>query len=990
MYYYQTSVAQNWLLVTRTPQVVAQNIDQELLYNYKSPSGASLSSLNPAPSAFPFPASFTVGSQYTVQYRVTLSSPGTLTISNALYAGTSTAGTLIYSNVAAAVTGTSFLTTNFDGFAIGFRAGGGSSLPSWTNDINSVSVVAGLVANAGPYFSLTNQLGGSGCEVADVALNGSVTTNVYWLYTNGVNTGQSITGTGSLIDFGNQSLANIYTIVASNPTTGNIGPMYGNVIISVSAPVITVQPANVSVVTNAPALFTIAATGNALTYQWYKNGIALANGGDYSGVTTTNLLVSPAQAADAATTANGYFVVVQDPCGDSVTSSPNASLTLLAPHNLVWQGNNSANWDSTTLNFTNSAGTSVAFSYGDNVTFNDTTPNYGIIISTNVTPSVVAINGSQAYYFYGPGSITGFGGLIDNDTNVVTIISTNTYTGGTIIASNAILSLGNQNSGNDGFIGGVANINTNGTLNYDYYQDQNINNTIAGSGTVNYNSGNGGTFTLGVSIVNSNFTGVANLVAGVRVHAQNGSVYPFGNGSTINVQPFSQAWCDTATYNNTFNIAGTGWPGTAPATGAISVFGSIFTGPINLTADARISGTISGGTILSTISGPYTLEIYGNAGSYVLSMGPTNNGVDSYSATLITSGTVRALNTNAISTGPLTMDSAADLRLNSYNLPVANLGSTNQGVVSGTGATIENTGATNAILTFGADNSSKEFDGTFFNGGTGTLGITKVGTGTETLTGASTNTGPVTVMGGTLLVSGSFNNASQITVGSGAVYDAGGTLTLNSGQTLSGQGRVNGNVVVSSGATLNPGLTTGTLTVSGAATMNIGSTYLVNLDRTNSATYGKVSASGAITYAGTLLVTNVGPVLHVGDTFALFSSANTSFSSIVLETNDVANGVTYTWNNNVTTSGSISVATVTSPVNSNPTNIAFSVTSGTNIVLSWPSDHTGWTLQSQTNVPGIGIGTNWANVPGSTGVDTVTNFINPTNGSVFYRLMYNP
>lgn len=57
---------------------------------------------------------------------------------------------------------------------------------------------------------------------------------------------------------------------------------------------------------------------------------------------------------------------------------------------------------------------------------------------------------------------------------------------------------------------------------------------------------------------------------------------------------------------------------------------------------------------------------------------------------------------------------------------------------------------------------------------------------------------------------------------------------------------------------------------------------------------------------------------------------------------------------------------------------------GNTFGLSWPQDHAGWHLQAQTN----GLSTNWFTVPGS---DTATNanfIINPTNPSVFYRLVY--
>jgi autotransporter-associated beta strand protein len=286
---------------------------------------------------------------------------------------------------------------------------------------------------------------------------------------------------------------------------------------------------------------------------------------------------------------------------------------------LVWQGGNpDSTWDAaTTPNFKNPANAFVVFTYGDNVTFNNTSANTSIVISNSLTPSLVTVNGTQPYSFAGPGSITGFGGLIDNDSGVVTMTGINTYTGGTVISNNATLSLGNGNSGPDGFVAGVVYINTNGVLDYNYSNNVAIANSLAGSGTVNYESSIGGTLTLPISAANTNFTGVANLVSGVRVHAQTGGSFAFGNGSTVNVPAYSQAYCDTETYNNTFNIAGTGWVGTTPATGAISVYGCTFTGAINLLADARISGTISGGTILCAISGPYQLEIWGNLGSLV-------------------------------------------------------------------------------------------------------------------------------------------------------------------------------------------------------------------------------------------------------------------------------------------------------------------------------------------------------------------------------------
>ena len=78
------------------------------------------------------------------------------------------------------------------------------------------------------------------------------------------------------------------------------------------------------------------------------------------------------------------------------------------------------------------------------------------------------------------------------------------------------------------------------------------------------------------------------------------------------------------------------------------------------------------------------------------------------------------------------------------------------------------------------------------------------------------------------------------------------------------------------------------------------------------------------------------------------------------------------------------------PVNTSPTHITVSVT-GNVLNLSWPADHTGWRLLVQTNNlrNGLSINTNdWMTVPGSTSLDA-TNFpINPALPAEFYELIY--
>jgi autotransporter-associated beta strand protein len=983
-----------WRLYARPAQTTLNNLNQNLLYNY--PNG-----LANGGAIFPAAANLTLspGQQYTVQLRVTLSAPGQLTISNALYAGTDTSG-LQFTNTSWTVTGANVITTNFDGLGIGYRAGNPAA---WTNDINSIKVVASLAAQAGPYYFVTSS--GDPCAGGlTIGLSGSVTTNAYLLYTNGVFTGASVQGTGSPISFGLQTVPATYTVVASNTVTGSEGPMLGSA--EVLAPGISLvsEPSSVTVVTNVTASFSVGAVGASLKYQWYVNGTALTNGGNISGAQSSNLVITLPTAANAASGTNGYYCVVQTPCGDIATSSPPAALSLIPPHELVWQGTAGNLWDYTDLNFTNASGTPQAFVDGDDVTFNDSSANTTVVLTNSVIPTLVTVNAAQSYTFadgsgVNAGKISGFGKLVDTGSGTLIIANDNNYTGGTVVSNGATLQLGGG-TGIHGTVQGIVDVFTNGTLNYNYAgpgnnTPVNIFNGFAGGGVVNFNDVNGSIIATDPTKVSSNFNGTINIQGYTCLHASDGNAgYALGNGSTINVPASTQVWLDRSAtaYNNTFNIAGTGWQGAIPNTGALRVYGCTINGPINLMDSARIGGTINGATIQGVISGPYQLEIWGNTNSFVLVMGPTNGLPQAYASTLITAGAIRAANSNAISAGPLTLDAGGDFQVYGNNITVASLSSINSGsVLPIEGPRVRNMHPTlPGTLTVGTDNSSSEFDGTFSDGAAAALGLTKVGSGTLTLTQVSSNTGPVTVLGGTIALSGSgeFTKA-PIVIASGAflnVSGIGGTLTLNSNQYLQGNGTLSGTLSAPPGSIVNPGMPMGTLTVSGSATIN--GTYLANLNRTNASNCSKFTALGGATFnSATLNVTNFGPRLQVGDSFQLFPGAQTGFSTFALQTNDPANNAVYTWNNTVATDGRITVASVANIINTNVTTIMFT-NSGSSLTLAWPADHIGWTLQVQTNTLAAGLGTNWVDVTGSATTNKVVIPVTTSNGSVFYRLKY--
>ena len=117
---------------------------------------------------------------------------------------------------------------------------------------------------------------------------------------------------------------------------------------------------------------------------------------------------------------------------------------------------------------------------------------------------------------------------------------------------------------------------------------------------------------------------------------------------------------------------------------------------------------------------------------------------------------------------------------------------------------------------------------------------TKSGAGTLQLSGVNTNTGTLTVSGGTLLVNGSIKSPATV-AGSG---------------TLGGKGVISGAVTVQSGGTLAPGTnftSISTLTVSNSVTLQAGSTNLLTIRKTAPMTNDVLRVTGTLTVAGTTL-----------------------------------------------------------------------------------------------------------------------------------------
>lgn len=297
-----------------------------------------------------------------------------------------------------------------------------------------------------------------------------------------------------------------------------------------------------------------------------------------------------------------------------------------------------------------------------------------------------------------------------------------------------------------------------------------------------------------------------------------------------------------------------------------------------------------------------------------------------------------------------------------------------------------NNGALAANFAIGGLNTSTNFAGQILDN----VGIIKVGTGTLSLDNSTlTYTGPTAVSNGVLIFSATVPaTSSSFTIAAPGVLDVStpGMLAVgDTAQTVQGNGTLRGSLSVNSSGNVYVGFSNaiGTLTITNSVSLN-GATFM-ELNETNGVTGTNDQISAAtIALGGTLNVTNIGPALHVGDTFKLFKTTGSLsglFNVVNLATND-ANNMGYTWTDNTAADGTITVLTATQLVNPNPTNITFSVSGGT-LMLSWPADHIGWTLQMQTN--GL-TSTNWLDVPGSSSFSTTNIVINPAIPTTFYRL----
>ena len=528
-------------------------------------------------------------------------------------------------------------------------------------------------------------------------------------------------------------------------------------------------------------------TGGTLTIASALNGTtALSSTGVGSNLNLSGLIAAPAS-IDSVTVGAGAFLGFSDGVGTPISNLTNLNLgagTGTATLSLEL-GSNS---DTLTSSVAATIANAVAFNIVNVAGFANNTP-YNLLVAPGGLSVLSNYTLGSQPVGYSTGSLS-----MTSDTNVV-------YTSGAAIVGNlywnntrATGSWATNNNGQTNFTTDLAGTNDGTGL-------PGPNNSVI-FGSTNTTTLSGTSFT---TALDTNFN-----VAGLQFTANPSGVTAW----TINAGT-------PATNSLTIQASGISVAANAGAVtiSAPVVLGAAQTWGVNGSgangSSLSVSGAITGGA-------GATLAINNSGGTGVVSMNAAT-GLNTYNGTTTVSngGILQGGATNSFSANSdFVVNGTGVLRLNGLNNTIRSL--------SGTGGTVQNNNAsTIATLTVGASNASTSFSGALVNGGTATLGLTKVGTGTLTLSGTNTYTGATTVQGGSLRITGPTNNSPTGAGGATSIGNTartfglvevptGGSLTTDSisvGGTAGGVGSLvirGGSVSTTDTAATSSGISVGT------------------------------------------------------------------------------------------------------------------------------------------------------------------------------------
>jgi len=589
--------------------------------------------------------------------------------------------------------------------------------------------------------------------------------------------------------------------------------------------------------------------------------------------------------------------------------------------NLVWVGDSVLNqWDTgTSSNWVNGA-TTYTFLAGDEVTFDNsgsTTPSVDLV--GDLTPASVTVDASVDYTFAGAGKVTGLSSLTKTNSGKLTILTTNDYVGVTTVAGGTLSVSNLANGGLASPIGAAAADAANLVLDGGALEYQ--------GATLTWDRG----MTLGAAGAGVSIGDVNAALRTTGPIAGDGKLTKTGAGQ-LDIRAVNSYAGGTEVQSGTLRLDRDS--GATLGTNVLTLNGSASAVTFQFGGDTQVLPNtlqILGTNNATLNNGNNTVnDIVGN-GAVRLGAGGTTltiqGDMSTFSGALIADGLPNLrFNPGTGSSNAVFDLGAGACMLNNRN---GNLTIQLGSLLGGPSTILQGASSANNPTTYviGALNQDMLFEGTISEVSINRIAnIVKVGSGTLTLSGNSTHTGDTTISRGTLALKDAafIGSTANITVAAGTTLDVSGLFTpvlyLNFGQTLKGNGTVNGSVDTSAGGVVSPGTSIGTLTVTNDAALF--GTTVMEINRSAAQKADKIVAA-TIELAGILDVQNIGFNLQVGDTFDLFDGVITDFGVFI----QGPAGVSFS---PVAADGTITVTAAPVP----PQITGTSLLSGTNLVCS--------------------------------------------------------
>lgn len=842
----------------------------------------------------------------------TIATSGIVGGSGTLAFGTSgsgaTAGTLHYTGTGGTITK-----------AITFNGGGGTIS---VDDPYNGLYISGIASGTGPFTkdgpglltllgnntntggttiangTLQLGLGGTiGAIVGDVTL-GSAGTLVFDRGDD-ITFAGNISGAGGVQTIGGDTVTLTGAPSYTGPTTVSSGALrirpFAAGPISVAGGASLIVSDGTAPATLSTPLLSLDASGSTLRFELSTNGnpavpllsVTTPNGLNLNGGANNTLSV-----VDQGTLSVGTFTLIQyagSPISSGFQLAPlpartsgqlvydtaddRINLQVTGTDSIKWNGNVSADWDTGTA--INQGGTMnwrlasdnspTNFVANDLVVFDDSATGTTVVnLPADVQPALVTVNNSaKDYTLQGTGTITGPAALVKQGTGTLTLLTNNSYTGGTTV-SGGTLQIGN--GATDGAIG-TGDLLNNAAVIWNNTADATFPGNVSGGGSLTKQGSNNLTLTGAFTP-----TGTTTIAAGMLTLASDNNYEVPGQITGAGGLTKDGQGTISLTAANTY----TG--GTTVAAGTLQIGNGGTSGSI--LGDTVVSGTLAFNradalTYAGNISGSGKVAMNGT-GSVTLS------GTLSYAgATTVNSGTLTLTGNNTM--GAINVAPAGTLTVDTTGFD-----QTYSAVVSGSG-TMNKTGPNTLTLT-----ASNTFLGTLnINGGTVLLSDPGAGVGTS---------------GDINAVSIVVNNGGAFQFGQGGIsgenpdlpdstiitVNPGGNVDWRVGEQLGGVNLQGGTVTLDGGSITSvapaESWTAGTLTAPGTTARSIGGSAVIN-----KTTAGTVTVSGAATIGSTLNIQE--------GTVAFAAPANLGTAAITLGTSSTSGTFEYQGTADATRSG---------------------------------------------------------------------------------------